>query len=208
MEALMGVAAVVTVGAITPGPNNWVAMRAAARSGAAGALPVIAGVVLGSLALLVLVSAGGGAAFQAEPRLKGALGIGGSLYLGGLGARLILQTFSRTPRAEPDAERLPSGLMGLFGFQFLNPKSWVMVVTATAAAQNGSGALPTFLRLAGLFVLIPAACLVVWSAFGALMARVLERPEVRPWVDRVMGVLLAGSALLLLGEAWGTRPGQ
>ena len=201
MDALMGVAAVVTVGAITPGPNNLVVMRAAARSGAAGALPVIAGVVLGSLALLVLVAAGGGAAFQAQPRLKTALAIGGSLYLGGLGARVVLQSFSRTPRAGPDAKRLPAGLMGLFGFQFLNPKSWVMVLTATAAAQNGSGALPTFFRLATLFVVIPAVCLVVWSAFGSLMARTLERPAIRAWVDRGMGLLLAGSALLLLAEA-------
>ena len=205
MDALLGVAAVVTVGAITPGPNNWVVMRAAARSGAAGAVPVIAGVVLGSLALLVLVAAGGGAAFQAEPRLKAALAIGGSLYLAGLGTRLMLKTFSRPPRTGPDTERLPSGLLGLFGFQFLNPKSWVMVLTATAAAQNGSGALPTFLRLAGLFVLIPAACLVVWSAFGSLMARGLERPAIRPWVDRAMGLLLVGSALLLIAEGWGMR---
>jgi threonine/homoserine/homoserine lactone efflux protein len=205
MDALLGVAAVVTVGAITPGPNNWVVMRAAARSGAAGALPIIAGVVLGSLALLVLVAVGGGAVFEAEPRLQAALAIGGSLYLGGFGARLVLQTFSTRPRTGPDAERLPSGLLGLFGFQFLNPKSWVMVLTATAAAQNGSGAQPTFLRLAGLFVLIPAGCLVVWSTFGSLMSRVLERPAIRPWIDRAMGLLLVGSAFLLLAETWGMR---
>ena len=94
MDAFLALAAVVTVGAITPGPNNWVVMRAAARSGAAGAVPVIAGVVLGSLALLVLVAAGGGAAFEAEPRLRTALAIGGSLYLAALGARLVFQTFS------------------------------------------------------------------------------------------------------------------
>ncbi len=62
MEALIGAAGAIAAAALTPGPNNFVVMRTAARGGLAGALSAIAGVVLGSLALLAVVVAGAGAA--------------------------------------------------------------------------------------------------------------------------------------------------
>jgi threonine/homoserine/homoserine lactone efflux protein len=202
VEALIGVAALIVVAAITPGPNNLVVMQAAARGKAGGAVPAIAGIGLGSLALLAVVVAGAGAAFVAEPRLRTALALGGCLYLSWLGLQLVVRTFrgNARPTTAP-ATPLPAGVLGLFGFQFLNPKSWVMVLTATAAGQSGAGVLATFLRLSVLFVVIPAICLALWSSLGSAMARVLERPAVRRWFDRGMGLLMVGSAALLLTEA-------
>jgi threonine/homoserine/homoserine lactone efflux protein len=201
VEALIGVAALIVVAAITPGPNNLVVMQAAARGRAAGAVPAIVGIVLGSLALLAVVVAGAGAAFEVEPRLRTALAVGGCLYLSWLGLQLVVRTFrADTGPTRVLAKPLPAGILGLFGFQFLNPKSWVMVLTATAAGQSSAGVLATFLRLSVLFVVIPAICLALWSSLGFAMARVLERPTVRRWFDRGMGLLLVGSAALLLKE--------
>ena len=202
MEALIGVTALILVAAITPGPNNLVVMQAAARGRAASAVPAILGIVLGSLALLAVAVAGAGAAFEAEPRLRTALSLGGCLYLSWLGLQLVMPTFRSEPRPTRGGDKpLPTGVLGLFGFQFLNPKSWVMVLTATAASQSPEGALGTFLRLSALFVVIPTICLALWSSLGSAMARGLERPAVQRWFDRGMGLLLVGSAALLLTEA-------
>jgi len=201
VEALIGVAAFISVAAITPGPNNLVVMQAAARGGAAGALPAIVGVVLGSLALLAVVVAGAGAAFEVEPRLRTVLAVGGCLYLSWLGVQLVMRTFRGDARLSGAPDKpLPTGVLGLFAFQFLNPKSWVMVLTAAAVGQSRAGPLATFLRLSPLFVVIPTVCLALWSSLGSAMARVLKRPAVQSWFDRGMGLLLVGSAALLLTE--------
>jgi len=93
---------------------------------------------------------------------------------------------------------LPAGTLGLIGFQFLNPKSWVIVLTVLAAMP--STGLRDYLPLAGLFVLIPTLCLLLWAALGAWLARWLVRPTIRRAVDIAMGALLVACAFLLLIE--------
>jgi len=207
MDALIGAAGAIAAAALTPGPNNFVVMRTAARGGLAAALPAIAGVVLGSLALLALVVTGADAAFDAVPHLRAALAIAGCLYLVYLGARLLrggadegsgrapAPEAQKTPRAADSQERLTAGVAGLFGFQFLNPKSWVLVLTATAATPAGWGGLARFGRLAALFAIIPTVCLLLWAAMGKATA------AAGTWLDRILGALLIASALLLLAEA-------
>lgn len=186
---LVAVAALVLVAAVTPGPNNLVVLRAAAGAGLVGALPAIAGILAGSLALLALVAAGAGAAFAAEPRLRAAIAIGGSLYLAWLGVRLLRARRGR----DAGGQRAPlDGALALFAFQFLNPKAWLMVVTATAAAPALA-----FWQLAAVFTVVPAACLILWSASGAALSRLLARPAVATWFDRSMGALLVACAVAL-----------
>ncbi len=200
MDALMiGVAGLIAVAAITPGPNNLVVMRAASHSGFFGALPAIGGILAGGLVMLILVMAGAGLVFAAEPRLYLVITVGGGLYLGWLGGSLVIGSFATPdPRAVPPDRALPAGATGLFGFQFLNPKSWVMVLTVTAAVQGSTELSKGLLPLAALFTVIPAFCLAFWSALGVLMTRWLERPHIRNRVDRVMGLLLFVSALMLV----------
>ncbi len=202
MEALIGVIGFLVVAAATPGPNNLVVMRTAARSGFRAALPAIGGVVLGGLALLAVVIAGAGALFAAEPQLRFAVTIGGCLYLAWLAVGLMFARNERNEAAAPApalSGRLAQGVGGLFIFQFLNPKGWVMLLTA-AATVSAASALESFAVLAVLFVPISLVCLLVWALFGSLIMRWLERPEIKNRFDRAMGGLLLGAAALLLFE--------
>ncbi|HET9451618.1 MAG TPA: LysE family transporter [Aggregicoccus sp.] len=189
------------MGALTPGPNNLVVLRAGARAGWRDALPAIAGIVLGGLALLAVVALGGGALFARLPGARLLVAVAGCLYLGMLGGRLLVA--SLRAEAPPDAHRageLPTGVLALFGFQFLNPKSWVLTLTSVSTSQTGTGG-EALMGLAALFVLLPAACLAAWALLGALLSTALRRQRVRAWFDRLMGLLLLLSALLLLLEA-------
>jgi threonine/homoserine/homoserine lactone efflux protein len=252
MEALIGAAGAIAAAALTPGPNNFVVMRTAARGGLAAALPAIAGVVLGSLALLAVVVAGAGAAFEAVPHLRMALAIAGCLYLVYLGAQLLrggsrggterapapaaqaaqdgkpmenVQAARETRNAAESQERLPAGVAGLFGFQFLNPKSWVLVLTATAATPASWSALARFGQLAALFAVIPTVCLLLWATLGKATATAAAAATAKhegpgtglareaggatsagggragQRLDRILGALLIVSAILLLVEA-------
>lgn len=198
MNALIGAVGLITLAAITPGPNNLVVMRAAVRSGFTGAMPAIAGIVAGGLAMLLLVMAGAGVLFAAEPHLYAVITYGGGAYLCWLGAVLVRDGFANPDRhVTTPARALPASVVGMFGFQFLNPKSWVMVLTVTAAVRGTGEGTQAFLVLATLFTVIPALCLTLWCAFGVLMRTYPDR-RVHRWLDTTMGVLLIMSALLLV----------
>jgi threonine/homoserine/homoserine lactone efflux protein len=196
MDRLIALAGLLCVAAITPGPNNLVVLRAAGHAGIRGAVPAITGIVLGGLLLLALAAAGAGMAFAAHPSLKGWIGAIGSLYLAWLGVSLCVGGMAIRPPIASSEPALPAGMLGLIGFQFLNPKSWVMVLTALAALPATT--LRDYLPLAGLFMLIPTVCLLLWAALGAWLARWLVRPAIRRGADVVMGVLLVACASLLL----------
>ena len=199
MDHLLAIAGVLSAAAITPGPNNLVILRAAGQGGLRGAMPALLGIVLGGLLLLAVAALGAGSAFVAHPRLRGWIATGGALYLIWLGGSLLVAGIA--PRHGDGATRgppLPAGTLELIGFQFLNPKGWVMVLTVLAALPVSG--LRAYLPLAGLFVLIPGACLLLWAALGAWLARWLARAMFRRGVDIAMGALLIGCAGLLLLE--------
>ncbi|WP_395119403.1 LysE family translocator [Rhodanobacter sp. FW102-FHT14D06] len=197
MEQLLAAAGLLCVAAITPGPNNLVILRAAGTAGMRRTLPMIAGIVLGGLLLLAVTALGTATAFAALPWLRHGIALAGALYLAWLGASLCAAGIR--PRADPTASpRLPAGTLGLIGFQFLNPKSWLLVLTVLAAMPlTGTR---DYLLLTTMFVLIPALCLSLWAALGATLARWLARPAARRGVDVASGALLLACASLLLIE--------
>jgi threonine/homoserine/homoserine lactone efflux protein len=208
MTAVLEIASLVTVAAVTPGPNNLIVLRAATRAGLTGALPAIAGVVVGGLAMLALALLAADTVLAALPHAQLALGVAGCCYLGWLGFGLlrhagrVATSGDRRLLAEQPApsgdHRLPAAsLPGVFAFQFLNPKAWVLVMTAVGAAPAGDLA---WWPLLAIFATIPTMCLALWACLGAILARWLARPRVAVNVDRAMGlVLLATAASLLYG---------
>lgn len=191
MTSLFSTGLFLLIAAITPGPNNLVVMRAAAHGGWKAALHAVAGVVAGGLVLLLVVVSGADSVFSKWPWLRGAIEAGGVLYLVWLGARMIAAA-----GREAGSTALPGGFAGLFGFQFLNPKGWVMVLTVVAALPAADPA-HAFKYLAPLFLCIPTACLLLWAALGGAVAPHLIRPLVRQWTDRALGALLILAALML-----------
>ena len=192
MSAVAGVAGLVAIAAVTPGPNNVIVLRAASRGGVRGAWPAIVGVVLGGLVMLAVALAASDAAFAVAPGLHAVVGVAGCAYLAWLGLGMV----RRAGRASDGPARgLPAvSVAGLFAFQFLNPKAWVMITTAIGAMPVGAPVWP----LAVVFTAIPATCLALWAIAGAALARRLAQPRVATWADRGMGVLLIATALALV----------
>ncbi len=200
MDPILAVIGFVTVAAITPGPNNFIVMAAATRGGFMGAFPAMAGVVVGSLGLLGLIWLGAGAAFNAVPPLRLALTVAGALYLAWLGAGLIRQAQGGADGNDTPGRvgRLPSTALGVAAFQLLNPKAWVLVVTATAAISGETQSLTNLATLAATLGVIFVLCLTLWASAGSVIAGWLGPPAARRWFDRAMGGLLLGSAALLV----------
>lgn len=201
-HTLLATAGILIAGAVTPGPNNFVVMRQAARLGWRGALPPMAGVVAGSLTLLLLVSAGAEVVLAAAPRLGPAVAVVGCLYLVWLGVRLVAARPAAQGKQAAEPMTLPAGAWGLLVFQLVNPKAWLLVLTVTASAHGSLGAGRALPALAVLFIVIPTACLTLWAWAGVALARSPHWARMRTRFDRAMGALLIASALLLLVESW------
>lgn len=179
MDTYLPVAALIALGALTPGPNNLVALDAGTRGGLAAALPPIAGVVAGSLVMLGLVAAGL-AQPLASPAVRMSVALAGAAYLAWLGLRLLRT--AGTPM--PAKSSLPRGAAGLFAFQFANPKAWMLAATVVAIAPAPDA------MLFGLYAAIPALSLLAWAGAGAALARWFDAPARRRRVDLANGALL------------------
>lgn len=197
MEALLAVAGLIIVAVITPGPNNFIVLEQALHGGWRAAAPAITGVVTGTQLLLLVVWLGIGVLIAQEPRLRSLLTFAGAGYLFWLGLRVIWRSFSEVDKGKDPTKAAFTSFGGLVLFQFLNPKSWVLVLTATAALSGELSALADFVALALLFLFIPAVCLVLWAFMGVGLTRFLAEQTRKRWFDRVMGGLLVVSAGML-----------
>ena len=158
-------------------------------------LPAMAGVVGGSLLLLAIIWAGAGTTFEAVPQMRPTLRIAGAAYLIWLGILLV----KNSTRHEASSDRtsratLPNTLVGVALFQLLNPKSWVLVLTATAAMSDVPSG--PFL-LAALMAAITTSCLTLWAWAGAAIAKWLTNAKAKRRFDAAMGILLILSAGML-----------
>ncbi len=194
MDPLIAVTGFVVVAVITPGPNNFIVMAAAGRGGFAAALSPMAGVVGGSVALLAVAWAGAAALFETLPGLRIVVVLLGAGYLAWLGAVMIGQAGADASAATG----LPDTALAVAVFQFMNPKAWMLMLTAVSALSGEGGALPALAALTVIVALVSAGCLGLWAAAGAAISGWLARPAARRWFDRAMGGLLIASAALLL----------
>lgn len=190
-NSFAGAAGVVLVAALSPGPNNVVVLRAAAAGDGSRAWSAIGGVVCGGIAMLAGTIAAGSAVLT-TPHFRLGVAIAGATYLAWLG--LTMMRGSASPGKDSP---LPAGFYGVFVFQFLNPKSWVMVLSLVAAFPPMGRAM-TFAWLAPIFVVIPTACLLLWAVAGRRLAGILRRPESQRRLDQAMGAALITAAALLL----------
>lgn len=201
MDKLSNIALLVTVAAASPGPNNLIVMNSAAKSGLVNTLPHIAGVVIGTMALLVSIIAGLGRVFAESPGARLAIVLTGCIYLAWLGLRLAVPGVDRHAGSAETCERgLPSGFTRLIVLQFLNPKSWVVMITAVAAAGAHVDLPVHAMKLIVLFALIPLTCLLIWSSIGVAKRMRLTQPGSGKWLDRAMGAALFAFSLLLLTQ--------
>jgi len=188
MNNLLPVVGMLIVAALTPGPNNLLALEAGTR-GARAVLRIVLGVVTGSLLLLSLASAGVGALLAALPALSTGLTILGGAYLAWLGVRLV---WPRKAQRGAQSRPQPATVLATALFQLANPKAWLLVVTAITLLPG----VENLLKLTLAIIVITTACLLLWGLAGAATLRLLQRPKSRRRFDICMGLALAASASL------------
>ena len=179
---------------ITPGPNNVMLTASGANFGLRRTLPHMLGICTGFALQLLAVCAGLGAIFSRWPQLQDGLRWLGAAYLVYLGWRLLRP-------GGTDAGHVPRPLTFLEAgaFQFLNPKAWVMNLTAATLFlphELGPAAAAGYMLIWG--VLIPAPCVLVWALFGTSLRTVLARRRGRLAFNSAMALALAVTAIMMV----------
>jgi len=179
---------------ITPGPNNIMLTASGATFGFRRTLPHMLGICLGCAVQLVAVCAGLGALFSLWPTVQSLLRWVGAAYLLYLGWRMLA---SRLGNAENSAR--PLSLVEAALFQFLNPKAWVMTLTAASVfmpRQLGAVAAETY--MVGTMVLITLPCVAVWALFGTSLRTWLTRPLARLSFNVAMALALGVTGIIMV----------
>ena len=179
---------------ITPGPNNVMLTASGANFGLRRTVPHLLGIACGFVVQLLAVCAGLSGLFNRWPALQTALAWIGVAYLLYLGWQML--------RAGEAAARLaarPVSFLEAAMFQFLNPKAWVMTVTAATLFLPAQLALVARgAYMAGIMEGIGLPCMLVWAVFGSSLRRYLEAPRGRRVFNTAMAVALATTAVMMV----------
>lgn len=179
---------------ITPGPNNVMVTASGAAFGYRATLPHVVGIGLGAGLQMVLVALGVGLVFQRFPLLHTVLALGGAAYLVYLAWRLL----NAGAVAETDARR-PFTIRQAMLFQVINPKAWVMAVTAAAVfLPRGTPVSQLVAVVGGTFLAVSFPCVSVWALFGSSVRHLLLQPTHRRVFNLTMSLLLVVTAVLSL----------
>jgi threonine/homoserine/homoserine lactone efflux protein len=191
--SLFAFAAVATV---TPGTANLLAAASGARFGLRRSLPLLAGFSVGLAALVAAASAGLGALLNAAPAVGVVMRSAGSAYLLWLAWRIAR---SGPPHMRARGGAAPSGFPTGIALLWLNPKGWTMALAASAT-YTGLATNPAELAaiLSTVFGTAAAISLVLWCAWGLLLARLLRTRAQWRTVNAALGTALAASVIPML----------
>jgi threonine/homoserine/homoserine lactone efflux protein len=178
------------VAACTPGPNNIMLTASGVNYGFARSAPHMAGVVVGFTVVLAAATAGLGAIFMMFPVAYTVLKIAGALYLLWLAWKVA--SAGQPQRSEREMAR-PLTFFQAAAFQWVNPKGMLISLSAvTLFLPPGAG--PA--AIAAMLAVFSAATLVsvlIWTAFGTVVSRLLRDPLHARIFNVAMALLLVAS---------------
>jgi threonine/homoserine/homoserine lactone efflux protein len=184
------------VSAITPGPNNLMLLTSGVNFGFRRSIPHMLGVGLGFALMVGLVGVGLDVIFARFPALLPTMRYLGVAYMLWLAAKIALAG----PVGEAAYRGDPLGFFGAAAFQWINPKAWVIAISALTAYAVSADYSRSVVIVALVFGLVTLPCIAAWTAFGTAMRRVLANPRfIRPF-NVSMALLLVASIAPVLTE--------
>ena len=185
--------AFVFAGMFTPGPNVIMLTASGAQFGFRRTFPHLLGVVLGVGVIGGFAGLGIGALLVAYPQLKFSLQIVAATWILWMAWQLWRTTFGST---SGQREKPFSFVQAMF-FQWVNPKIWVVALTASSGYSVGLPPFGEAFRLASTFSSINLFVCLFWTSTGSLLAYLLTRPQVWRIFMRAMALALAATAVMV-----------
>jgi threonine/homoserine/homoserine lactone efflux protein len=180
---------------LTPGPNTILVTASAATFGFRRTVPLMLGILLGFPAMMLAVGWGLGELFESSPGVHATLRWVGAAYL----LFLAWKIASARGSEASGAPGRPIGFLRSAAFQWVNPKAWIMSISAlTTFTTVGGDTRREALVIVAVFTLVACAAIPAWALLGVAVGRFLSSERALRIFDANMAALLVASLVPLV----------
>jgi threonine/homoserine/homoserine lactone efflux protein len=184
--------------AISPGPNNILLATSAANNGFKKTIPQILGIEFGFLFLILVGALGLDVVYDAFPKTQVVIKVLGVIYLFYLGIKIFKSKF-KPIGSEVKSDFKPILFWEAFGFQFLNPKAFIIVSSMlggfTIVGENYWGSVMLILIMVPL---VGVPCISLWAFMGEHIKSYINREDRFKRFNYVMATLTFGSCFFII----------
>jgi len=173
--------------AITPGPNNIIALTTAVNYGFKRALPFTFGVVVGFNIMLCVVAFGFGEIIASNQRMMEIMGYVGVAFIAYMGFKTMTAPTEINIREDSNA-----GFMHGVLFQWVNPKAWTACIGGIAAF-NIAGSFTGIMMYVCISIFVVLFSVGLWAYAGSKITKLLEDPK----KHKIFNIIMGGSLLLV-----------
>ena len=185
------------IAAVTPGPNNVMLTTTGLNFGVRRGVPHLLGICIGFPVMLALIGIGFGTLFQLYPILHEVIKVVGVIYL----LYLAWKIASARGGVGKVSQSKPISFWQSAGFQWINPKAWIMGSSALAAYTTlDDNFFIQVLIICVTFMIITIPCAGIWLVFGAGLQHFLKDPLHLKIFNITMALLLIASILPVVWE--------
>jgi threonine/homoserine/homoserine lactone efflux protein len=183
------------IAAFTPGPNNTLLLASGVSYGFRRTLPLILGVAIGFPLMIGCIGLGLGQVFQTYPAIYKAMKYVGAAYMIWLAAKIAT---AQLPHDGEEAAGKPMTFVQAALFQWINPKGWVMAVTAVSAYTVAADYRTGLAVIVMMFVFMGLSSASTWAMFGVGLRHVLTDPRYFRGINVSLAILLVASLVPML----------
>jgi threonine/homoserine/homoserine lactone efflux protein len=195
-EDLLALAAFAFAGTWTPGPNNAMLAASGANFGFRRTVPHAMGVIFGLGVMCFALGLGLGEVFQHSALLREALRWVGA-------AAMLYIAWRIATAAAPGKGRVgarPLSLLQAAGFQWINPKAWLMCLGALSLFASGAAPITEAAAISGAFIVSGLTSAPSWTLFGRAAGRWLGQGRRLQAFNWAMAALVVAGVVLLLTD--------
>ena len=179
----------------TPGPNNSILAASGIKFGFIRSIPNIIGISSGHGIQLALVCFGLGSLFAQFPLLLEILKYIGAIYL----LYLAWKMFGSLNISIAEEKSSPLKYYEAILFQFVNPKAWVICITAVSLFYPEKENLiigTLFLVIMSTIINLPT--ISMWAFGGSVIRHYLSNEKLKKAVEWFLALLLLGTAISII----------
>ena len=191
-ELILAISAYNFVMYVTPGPNNSILTASGIKFGFFRSVPNIFGIPTGHGIQLSLVCLGLGSLFTQFPILLNILRYIGAVYI----LYLAYKIFGTLNVSLTEEKSRPLRYYEAILFQFVNPKAWVICITAVSLFYPEKENLivgTLFMVIMSTLINIPS--ISVWAFGGSVIRRYLGNNKLKKIIEWFLALLLLATAV-------------
>jgi len=180
----------------TPGPNNFLILNSGLNFGIKRSVPHFLGICIGFPLMMIVVALGFGAILTQYDWMHHFFKLAGSAYMLYL-AWQILRSNTKTQLSQP---LKPMTFLQAALFQWVNPKAWMIAVSAISIFTLTNHYLSNAIAISVLLGLTCLFTIGAWLVFGSFLKKILKNEKHIRWFNITMAVSLVASIALIFLE--------